>query len=869
MKKVLLIDGNSLLFRAFYATAYNYKMLKSLDGTPTNAVYAFVNMLNKILKANNYNSVVVAFDKDKKNFRHDLLENYKDGRSKTPNELIVQFPIVKEFLDSYQIPYLEQEGYEADDLLGCLAKVAEQENYYVDIFSSDKDLYQLITDKTNILVPRQKDSADVIDQAALAAKWGIKSSQVPDLKGLMGDSSDNLKGVPGVGEKTAVKLIKKYHSIENLYDNIDQIKGALQKKMIKHKDSVLLCKKVATIFCDINLEQFAFVPFEPNQDVLMQFYLKYNMNSFVTRLFNNKENDVQNTSLKVKIIESWQPEFNEDNTTVYLELLDENYHNSEIIGFGIVNSKGVFYFDYIDAKHDKLWHQFLNNNKYHKLTYHAKSLIVALARDNIFVQNITYDMMLASYVYNSNVKNSLDTYINLFDKKRILTDELFYGKGVKKQIPIDVIKLSHFIGEKASYIHKLRPKIIELLKSNQQYDLYYNIELPTAFALARMEISGVKVDKHELIMQTVQIEKIVQELNDEINRLAQKKINPNSPKQISELLYQDLELPDRKKGSTAQETLEEIKDNHSIIPKILDYRKYQKLYSTYLKGLKKYIFADGKVHTIYKQTLTNTGRLSSVEPNMQNISIRDEIQKKVRKIFVVSLSNNVLLSCDYSQIELRILAHMSKDQDLITAFNKNEDIHTNTAIKIFNLTKDEITPNIRRSAKAVNFGIIYGISDFGLATDLNISVAKAKAIISNYYQQFMTIKAFIESQVEFCKQNGYVTTIFNRKRYVPEINDHNYMQREFGKRIAINMPIQGSAADIIKISLKNIDQEFLKLNLKSKIIAQIHDELIFEIPQNELKQVQNIVKTLMEDSTKLDVKLTVDMKIGLSWYDLK
>ncbi|WP_425378693.1 DNA polymerase I [Spiroplasma endosymbiont of Polydrusus pterygomalis] len=869
MKKVLLIDGNSLLFRAFYATAYNGEMLKSLDGTPTNAVYAFANMLNKILKANNYNSVVVAFDKGKKNFRHDLLENYKNGRSKTPNELIVQFPIVKEFLDSYQIPYLEQEGYEADDLLGCLAKVAEQENYYVDIFSSDKDLYQLITDKTNILVPRQGDSADVIDQAALAAKWGIKSFQVPDLKGLMGDSSDNLKGVPGVGEKTAVKLIKEYHSIENLYDNIDQIKGALQKKMVKHKDSALLCKKVATIFCDLNLEQFAFIPFEPKQDVLMQFYLKYNMNSFVTRLFNNKENDIQNTSLKVKIIEAWQPEFNEDNTTVYLELLDENYHNSEIIGFGIVNSKGVFYFDYIDAKHDKIWHQFLSDNKHQKITYHAKSLIVALARDNIFVQNITYDMMLASYVYNSNVKNSLDTYINLFDKKQILTDELFYGKGVRKQIPTDVIKLSQFIGEKASYIHKLRPKIIELLKSNQRYDLYHNIELPTAFALARMEINGVKVDQHELTTQTVRIEKIVQELNDEINNLAQKEINPNSPKQISELLYQDLALPDRKKGSTAQETLEEIKANHSIIPKILDYRKYQKLYSTYLKGMEKYIFTDGKVHTIYKQTLTNTGRLSSVEPNMQNISIRDEIQKEVRKIFVVSSSNNVLLSCDYSQIELRILAHMSKDQDLITAFNNNEDIHTNTAMKIFNLTKDEITPNIRRSAKAVNFGIIYGISDFGLATDLNISVAKAKAIISNYYQQFLTIKTFIESQIEFCKQNGYVTTIFNRKRYVPEINDRNYMQREFGKRIAMNMPIQGSAADIIKIALKNIDQEFLKLNLKAKIIAQIHDELIFEIPQNELTQVQKIVKTLMEDSTKLDVKLTVDMKTELSWYDLK
>ncbi|WP_253301530.1 DNA polymerase I [Spiroplasma endosymbiont of Phyllotreta cruciferae] len=868
MNKVLLIDGNALLFRAFYATAYNGEMLKSLDGTPTNAVYAFANMLNKILKANNYYSVVVAFDKGKKNFRHDLLADYKDGRSKTPEELIVQFPIVKEFLDSYQIPYLEQEGYEADDLLGCLAQQAEKEDFYVDIFSSDKDLYQLISDKTNILVPRQGDTADVIDEMALAEKWGVKPLQVPDLKGLMGDPSDNLKGVPGVGEKTAIKLIKEYHSIENLYDNIDKIKGTLQQNLLNNKVDALLCKKVATIFCDINLRQFAFTPFQPNHDALMQFYLKYNMNSFITKLFSNKD-DFQNSELKVEIIEEWKEGYNEDNTTVYLELFDENYHLSEIIGFGIVNSKGVFYFDYINAKHDKLWHRFLHDPKYQKITYHAKSLIVALARDNIIVQNISYDMMLAGYVYNSNAKNTLDTYINLFEKKQILTDDLFYGKGVKKQIPADIIKLSQFIGEKTFYINKLQPKIIKLLKTNQQYDLYYDIELPTAFALARMEINGVKIDQQELTDQTLRIEKIVQELNNEINAIAQKEINPNSPKQVSELLYCDFSLSDLKKGSTAQEVLEEIKDTHQIIPKILDYRKYQKLYSTYLKGMEKYIFNDGKVHTIYKQTLTNTGRLSSVEPNMQNISIRDEVQKEVRKIFVVSTTDNILLSCDYSQIELRILAHMSKDSDLIMAFNNNEDIHTNTAMKIFNLPKAEITSNIRRSAKAVNFGIIYGISDFGLATDLNIPVYKAKEIINNYYQQFPTIKAFIDSRVEFCKQNGYVTTIFNRKRYVPEINDRNYMQREFGKRIAMNMPIQGSAADIIKIALKNIDQEFLKLNLKAKIIAQIHDELIFEIPQNELSQVKTIVKNLMEDSMVLDVKLLVDMKTGLSWYDLK
>ncbi|AGM25576.1 DNA polymerase I [Spiroplasma chrysopicola] len=867
MNKILLIDGNSLIFRAFYATAYSGEMLKSLDGTPTNAVYAFANMLNKILKDNNYYSVVVAFDKGKVNFRHDLITDYKAGRSKAPEELVQQFPIVKEFLDSYQIPYLEKEGYEADDLLGCLAKQAEAQNYYVDILSSDKDLFQLITDKTNILIPRQGDSADIFDKTALLNKWEVSPEQVPDLKGLMGDPSDNLKGIPGVGGKTAIKLIKEYQTIENIYQNIDNIKGNLKNNLISHQDEALLCKKVATILCDLDLGDFAFSKLEVNKEKLLDFYLKYNMNSYVTKLYNNNEPVKQ--SLEVKVITEWNEQWNEDGTTVFLELFDENYHLSELIGFGIVNSHGIFYFDYTSAKFDTSFHAFLANENYQKFTYNAKSLIVGLGRDNITINNISYDMMLAGYIYNSNTRNTLDNYINLFAKKQILSDELFYGKGVKKTIPTDLNKLSYFIGEKANYIHMLREKIVTLLTNNNQYQLYYDIELPTTFALARMERAGVKVDQQELSKQTVRIEQIVNDLNREINTIANKEVNPNSPKQLSELLYQDLQLKDYKKGSTAQEVLETIKLSHPIISKILDYRKYQKLYSTYLKGMEKYLFQDGKVHTIYKQTLTVTGRLSSVEPNMQNISIRDEIQKEVRKIFVVSSEDNILLSADYSQIELRILADMSKDDHMLAAFNAGEDIHTNTAMKIFNLKRAEITPAIRRSAKAVNFGIIYGISDFGLANDLNISVPQAKEIIQNYYQQFPTIKNFIDSQVEFCKNNGYVVTMFNRKRYVPEINDANYMQREFGKRIAMNMPIQGTAADIIKIALKNIDQELLRLKLKTKIIAQIHDELIFEIPKTELTQVKALVKDLMENSTKLSVKLTVDMAEGTSWYQLK
>ncbi|WP_368486445.1 DNA polymerase I [Spiroplasma sp. DGKH1] len=869
MNKVLLIDGNSLVFRAFYATAYGGEMLKSMDGTPTNAVYAFANMLNKILKENNYYSVVVAFDKNKKNFRHDLLANYKEGRSKTPQELITQFPIVKEYLDNYNIPYLEQDGYEADDLIGCLSKLAETENYYVDILSSDKDLFQLISPKTNVLVTKQGISnIEIIDEKALHERWGITPNQVPDLKGLMGDPSDNLKGVPGVGEKTAIKLVKEYGSLENLYQHIDEIKGSLHNNLAMAKDDALLCKQVATIVCDVALTNFSFVPLHPDHNKLIDFYLKYNMNSFVSKLFNGKEEKI-NDQLKVNIIEEWKKDYQADHNVVYLELFDENYHLSEIIAFAIINSQGIFYYDFNIAKFDQAFLEFLTDSKFEKWTYNAKSLIVSLHRSNISINNIAYDMMLAGYVYNSNIKNSFDSYIKLFSNKQILSDELFYGKGVKKEIPNDLTRLSHFICEKANYIYTLHDQIINLLKTNEQYELYYDIELPTAFALAQMEINGVKVDREELQRQTLRIEQIVNNLNQEINTMSNREINPNSPKQVSELLFKDLALPDYKKGSTAQEVLEGIKLAHPIVAKILDYRKYQKLYSTYLKGMEKYIFKDGKVHTIYKQTLTNTGRLSSVEPNMQNISIRDEVQREVRKIFTVSNNNNILLSCDYSQIELRILAHMSKDADLIAAFNRGEDIHTNTAMKIFNLSKEQITPNIRRSAKAVNFGIIYGISDFGLANDLNISVAKAKEIIANYYSQFPTIKKFIDTQVEFCKKNGYVTTIFNRKRYVPEINDHNYMQREFGKRVAMNMPIQGSAADIIKIALKNIDQKFKELHLQSKIIAQIHDELIFEVVKDELTQVQTIVKELMENSTKLDVKLTVDMKTGYSWYELK
>lgn len=871
MKKVLLIDGNFLLFRSFYANAYNnINILKNFNNVPTNAVFIFINILNKLLKINNYYSVVVAFDKGKKNFRHNLLIDYKYGRHKTPNDLILQFPIVKEFLNICKISYLEKKGYEADDLLGCLSKLAEKKDFYVDIFSGDKDLYQLITDKTNILIPYKysNNKINIINKNILMIKLGILPLQIPDLKGLMGDYSDNLKGIPRIGEKTAIKLIKKYYSIENLYDNINDIKGVLKQNLLKYKDYAILCKKISTIFRDINLDYFNFIPFFFDKKKLTKFYLKYNMNSFLSKLFYEKNNFDVYFNIKVKIIKKWYSEFNENNTTIYLELLNENYHTSKIIGFGIINSKGIFYFDYIYAKNDKLWHDFLKNNKYKKSTYNAKSLIVVLARNNIFIQNIVYDMMLACYIYNSNIKDNLNSYINWFEKKQILNDDFFYGKGIKKQIPDDLLKLSKFIGKKVFYIHKLKSKIIKLLKNNKQYNLYYYIELPTTFALARMEIHGVKINKYELEIQTLLIKKNIIKLKDDINNIAQKKINPNSPKQISELLFKYFLLPNLKNGSTSRKVLEKIKNNHIIIKKILYYRKYQKLYSTYLKGIKKYIFSNGSIHTIYKQTFTNTGRLSSVCPNMQNITIHDDIQKKVRKIFVVSSQKNILLSCDYSQIELRILAHMSKDKNLINSFNNNEDIHINTAMKIFNLSKDKITNSIRNNAKNINFSIIYGISYFRLSNDLNISISKAKKIINDYYYQFPKIKKFIKKQIEFCKKNGYVKTIFNRKRYVPEINDNNCIKQEFGKRIAINMPIQGSAADIIKISLKNIDKKFTKLNLKSKIIMQIHDELIFEIPQNELTQVKKIIKKIMENFNNINVKLIINMKTGLNLYDL-
>lgn len=868
-KKLLLIDGNSLVYRAYYATAYSGNMLRAVDNTPTNAVYTFVNMLNSILNDNQYYSIVVAFDYGKKTFRHDTYAEYKAGRSKTPDELIIQMPIVKQFLSAYNIDWIEMENYEADDLIGCLVQDGEKAFDEINILSSDNDLLQLISDKTKVhMVNQGVKNIDIYNKEKLYEKWNLTPNQIIDLKGLKGDSSDNLKGIPGIGEKTALELLSRYQTLENIIANAENLSSSLKNKIEQHYQDALMCKQIATIYCDLNLK-YNFKEFVPTNDKLIEFYLKYNINSLANRLEKTQQNI--NEAINFEILNQWNDEYNDQTNAVILQLYEDNYHTSAIIGIAVSNTKGNFYLSYENFKNDQSFLKFLNNKVYQKLTYDVKATIVALWWKDIVSTEWEYDMMLAGYVFNPNTKCSFDNYLNLFAQKQIISDEQFFGKGAKK-IKLEDIEsksIAQFVTSKSYWIFSLYEKVIMALKNSQQYDLYYEIEFPTALALADMEFKGTQVDLSQLDFQTRKVKKIVDQLALEINTIAQYDVNPNSPKQLAKLLYQDLKLTNRKKESTAQEVLEEIKNEHPIINVLLDYRKYQKLYSTYLEGMNKYLFYDNKVHTIYKQTLTNTGRLSSVEPNMQNISTKDEIQREVRKIFIPDNRNNILLSCDYSQIELRILAHVSKDEQLINCFNNDEDIHKTTAMKIFNLQENQVTSNHRRIAKSVNFGIIYGISDFGLANELGISKKEAKEIIDNYFEKFPTIKGYINEQIEFCQNNNYVKTLYNRKRYVPEISSSNHMIKEFGKRIAMNMPIQGTAADIMKIAIKDIYQAFKIQNLKSYMIAQIHDELIFEVFKDELEKVQKIVRNLMENVAQLLIKLKIEMKTGQSWYELK
>ncbi len=895
--KFLLVDGNALIFRAFYSS-YGRATLTTKSGIPTNAVYSFINMLMNIIEKNDYFCVKVAFDKGKKTFRHDKLKDYKAGRVKTPSELVLQFPIVREFLTNANIEWFEVDNFEADDIIGSISKTLESNiDAETHILTSDQDMYQLISDKTFVLSPQIGTSELVVyNREKLFEKWGVTPEQVIDYKGLRGDSSDNIKGVAGIGEKTAKDLLQEFNTLENIYNNLEKIKGAKQLKLISGKEDAFLSKEIATIYKDMDFNDIDFNKTEINFIALKDFFVKYEMNSLLKKYSSKNSEEPKESKLEYIVLNKWDSKYNDSANYIYLETLNDNYHTSDIIGMAIVNSKGNFYysfntsetiniFNWNNSVIDEQFQAFLKKAKFK--TYDVKKTIIALMKMGYQINPdlFIYDMMIACYVINSNVKSTFDQHTIMIDPSiETKTFEEVFGKGVKKTQVIDEKIKMDYILNKVLLIKKDEEEILKLLNDNNQTSLYEKIEFEFAKVLIDMELEGIQVDRNELAKQEKNILQLLVdlelEIKEELKEYIDDDFNIASPKQLKELFFDKLKLPDYNKGSTDRETLDYLEDKHPVISKIIAFRKYNKLHSTYLKGFEKFIHPDNKVHTIFNQTLTNTGRLSSSYPNIQNISVRDEEQKNVRKIFVTK-EDNIYLSFDYSQIELRVLADIVNEEKLIEIFSMKRDIHSEAARSIFKLSQDEkISSEQRRVAKVFNFGILYGLSDFGLAKDLKISIPQAKEYIKAYYEAFPQILKFKEEVIKFGYENGYVETLGNRRRYIYELSNSNYMIKQFGERAAVNAPIQGTAADILKVAMINVFKNLKAQNLQSKMIAQIHDEVILLVKKQELEKVKTMVLKTMQEAyndllmianknrTAL-VELEINYSQANDWFNLK
>ena len=853
-KRVILIDGNNLLFRSYYATAYNGNLMKNSKGFPTNALFGFVNMLNKIINEEKPEYIMVAFDKGH-NFRKDLYKDYKDGRIETPDDLKRQFPVAKEICDLMGCKYIEIDNYEADDIIGTFARmVDENPEYNATIISSDKDLLQLISDEVDVKLLKQKDYV-MMNPKTFYETYGLEPIKMIDIKSLMGDPSDNIPGVKGIGEKTALSLLQKYGSLDGVYEHIDEISGKTKEKLINDKENAYFSYKIATIYKTIDFDYtFDSIKYNgPDIDGLTNKYKDLEFNSFLKNLPErvvNTNSDYEIVKGKININGEY---------SFYLELDDTNYHKTSIIGASIYDGTKSYYFD----KASLMLNRDLLNNTL--VTYDLKKNIVALNKLGIKTDS-KFDTLIAAYLLNYNVKDDLAYLTSTFG----LTLP-YYTSIINKKSTLSEEEIISEIVNKAKFLYETYNEFNEKLKSDELDKLYYDMEHPLINVLAQMEITGVNV-KSDVIDDLKEDIKVKLELKETtIYNLAGESFNISSPKQLGYILYEKLGLPKgrgKNATSTAHDVLIKYADKHPIINELLEYRNLSKLYTTYLNTFNDYIFEDGKIHTIYLQTGTRTGRLSSIEPNLQNIPVRSEEGKKIRKAFVAS-DNSVLLSSDYSQIELRILAHISNATSLQNAFINNEDIHTHVASDIFGIPQDSVTPNQRRTAKAVIFGIVYGISGYGLGENLDISAYEGKQYIEKYLSLYPEVNEYMKSIVEKTRDLGYVRTIFNRKREIDEIKNTNYLIRSMGDRMALNTPIQGSAADILKLAMIKIDKLLKEKNLKTKMILQVHDELIFDTPNDELDEVQELVRDTMENIYKLSVPLKVGMSYGKDWYEAK
>lgn len=869
MKEFILIDGNYWLFSSYYATAAMGNLMVNKDGIPTNAVFGFANRLENVLKKNPA-GIMVAFDAKGPTFRSEMLEDYKGTRKETPDELKCQFAIVREFLDAHQIPYYELEGYEGDDIIGTVAKNAVSEGYEVSIMTGDKDMMQLVSDHVSVYKRNTKTkSDDKITPESFYEKYALKPDQMRDLLGLMGDSADNIPGIKGVGEKTALKLLHEYETIENMRDHIDELKGKLGEKIKENIDMGIQSKKIATILTDvpidISLDECCYNGYEFNK--LKAFYQKYDMNSLLKRI-SVESRQPQESKLQFEVVKKMPPILQD--SSVIGAIYDQNYHKSIVLGYAVYNSKQALYISYEDAREDQEFLDYLKNPSYHKYSYNIKSQILSAKWNGIDIQGMDFDLQLASYILNPSLKDEMKYICDFYDYTSLQYEEEVFGKGAKKHIP-DIDSLAKHTVSKAKAIYELKDQAIELLKKEEQYDLYQNIELPITYILAQMEYVGASIDVSVLKELEKTFEQQIQSIEEDIYMLAGETFNISSPKQLGEILFGKLGLPNGKKTksgySTSQDILEKIEDLHPIVPLIMQYRMLTKLSSTYVKGLQEQVFPDGKIHTIYNQALTQTGRLSSIDPNLQNIPVRQEEGKLIRKAFVAT--HDYLVSFDYSQIELRILAHLAHVKSLQEAFLQDKDIHTHTAALVFKIKDEDVTSNMRRQAKAVNFGIIYGMGEFRLSKQIGVSLQEARTFIQRYFEEYPEIKEYMNQVVEDCKKNGYVSTVLNRKRYIPTIHDKNFVVREQAKRFAMNSPIQGSGADILKLAMIKVDQVMKEKHMKSKMILQVHDELIFDVVKEELDEMMVIIKTAMENAFLMDVPLKVDGAYAKNWYDLK
>lgn len=861
MKNLLLMDGNSMLFRAYYATLYSGKGMRTSQGIPTNAVYGFISMVNKAFELIQPDAVFVAWDSGKPTFRHEQFKDYKGTRKELDQDLIVQFPIAREYLDAYGICRYECDGIEADDIIGSIAKAYPDTK--VHILSSDRDLLQLIDATTDVyLMKKGLTEIEVMNLEKLKETLGIVPSQIIDLKALMGDTADNIPGVAGIGEKTALKLLSQYETVDRVYECLEEQKGKLKEKLTIGKEQAFLSKYLATIKTDasipISLEE---MKYQKKEEDLHAFYVKYEMNRFASQSSVKKEEIIKKEFVRAS---KCKIDALPDPVCIYFDYDEEYYLDASLHGVAICLKDQVLYMNIDDFKKDEALLTALNQKQL--CTTNVKMVYHMLKKESIALHDFAFDMEIGAFL----LDGSLTDYEKVLEKYECtstLKKEDVYGKKGRPKL-VDEEEQFKFACEMAQFLSEHVSQVKEELKEKEMLELFETIEMPLAKVLFELEENGVCCDVEVLNEIAATTKAKIDAISEEIYAMAEHEFNINSPKQLAVVLFDELGLKSGKKRSTAQDVLEKLVHVHPMIPLLLKHRKYSKIYSTYATGLAKHIANDGKIHTIFNQTQTQTGRLSSSEPNLQNISVKDEEAKEIRKAFVAS-EGCVLLSADYSQIELRMLAHMADEKQMIDAYQHDIDIHTKTAAQIYDVPLDEVDPSMRRNAKTVNFGIVYGQSDFGLSSQLGISRKEAAAFIEKYFASYPKIKTFMEETIAFCEEHGYVKTLFGRRRYIKEIHDKNYMMREFGKRAAMNAPIQGSAADLIKVAMLKIAQVMKEKQVKSKMILQIHDELIFDVEKDEIEQMKQIVEEGMQQAMQLKVPLIAQASIGASWFDAK